>query len=58
MTPLKIGLAALVLLLLSSPVLSDKPDDTAALSGVTAGRVVFVSLIGYQARGYALIPIY
>ena len=41
MTPLKIGLAALVLLLISSPVLSDKPGDTAALSGVTAGRVVF-----------------
>jgi len=41
MTPLKIGLAALVLLLLSSPVLSDKPDDAVALSGVTAGKVVF-----------------
>ena len=41
MTPLRLGLAALVLWLLSTPLLAEKPNDAMALTGVTAGRVVF-----------------
>ena len=41
MTPLRIGLAALLLLLLSTPHQAEKPNDALALTGVTTGRVVF-----------------